>query len=421
MNLFDLACGVPWLILEDSLRQMLTILADAYERRQDIEAVAASAGVRPGNTRFAEVRDGVGVLNVRGPIFRHGGLFADVCGVTTTERLSKDFQALLDNPQAKSILLAVDSPGGQAAGIEELAAMVREGAARKPVAAHIDGVGASAAYWIASGAREVALGKTAMAGSIGAIMNVRDDSEKLSRDGVRDLQFVSSVSPDKRPDLATDDGKAKVQAIVDALGDEFVSAVAAHRGIDRDRVLAVRGGLRMGKAAVEAGLADRVETFEATLKRLAAGGGPTKATTVAAGGVPMPLTQNPDGTPLTVEQLQARIAELEGRESETNRARFDAEVNAFVATLGDRLTPETSKGWSDALLQARIDDAADGGARFAGLQALARALPEHRLTESEVDANGDVIAKYPAASGDEDFVYGEAIAARDRGQARRTK
>jgi ClpP class serine protease len=51
------------------------------------------------------------------------------------------------------------------------------------------------------------------------------------------VDIVSSQSPDKRIDPNTDEGRTKVQAVVDALADVFVSAVSDFRKSTPEKVL----------------------------------------------------------------------------------------------------------------------------------------------------------------------------------------
>ena len=52
----------------------------------------------------------------------------------------------------------------------------------------------------------------------------KDDEEKT-------IEIVSSQSPNKRPDISTEEGRAKIQARVDELAEVFIAKVARNRGI----------------------------------------------------------------------------------------------------------------------------------------------------------------------------------------------
>jgi ClpP class serine protease len=163
----------------------------------------------------------------------------------------------------KGIILAIDSPGGEVNGTSEFAQMVYDARGKKPIVAYVSDLGCSAAYWIASAADEIVVADTARVGSIGVISAVPDPNAASARE----IQFVSSQSPMKRPDPTTKDGKAEIQRTVDALGEIFVGTVARNRGVSADTVLSDfgRGGVYVGQAAVDAGLADGVGSYESVL------------------------------------------------------------------------------------------------------------------------------------------------------------
>src|SRR5690606_36269923 len=158
--------------------------------------------------------------------------------------LATDIQAALDNPYVKAIVLDFDTPGGVATSINELADQIAAGRSRKPIKAYVGGAAASAGYWLASASDEIIVSETALLGSIGVVMSCADTKERDAKAGVRQVESVSSQSPDKRVDPASDEGRAKVQAMVDDLASVFVAAVAKNRSVTADAVLADfgRGG-----------------------------------------------------------------------------------------------------------------------------------------------------------------------------------
>lgn len=251
-----IANGAPWCITEE---MMDTIVAVA-ERSTNPEAVAAELGRPLDNTRTVTERDGVAIIPVAGPIFPKANLFTELSGATSIEILAQDFKKALDNPSIHSILLDVDSPGGNVVGINEFAGMVR--AADKPVTAYVGGMAASAAYWIASAADQMVIDATAQVGNIGVVTRARLSN---SQDTV---EIVSSRAPDKRPDLKTDQGRAVIQAELDALEDVFLSTVAANREQTVDEIAAHRGRVLIGSQAVEAGFADSLGSFESVIAGL---------------------------------------------------------------------------------------------------------------------------------------------------------
>lgn len=277
----------PWAITQE---MMDTILQIAERQNLSPEQVAKEIGRPLNNTYDVELRDGVAILPVTGPLFRYANLFTALSGATSYDLLARDFQAALTNPQVGAILLNIDSPGGEANGVSEFAAQIAAARGQKPVVAYVGGLGASAAYWIASAADEIVVGDTALLGSIGTVMTITDARERDAKNGVRTYEVVSSQSPYKRNDPATSEGRSRYQALVDSLSDVFVDKVATYRGVDRDTVLKNygQGDVLVGQAAVAAGLADRVGSFEGVLSELASGGykRPVKSGAAASGDQP---------------------------------------------------------------------------------------------------------------------------------------
>lgn len=259
VHAFDLLAAQPWAILPDTLSTMAAI---ARRENDSIESVEARLGRPLQNTRTVSIRDGVAVVPVTGPIFRYANLFTQISGATSLDVLARDFTAAVDDPAVKAIVLNIDSPGGQASGISEFAALVR--ASGKPVTAYVDGMAASAAYWIAAAAQHVVMSKTAMAGSIGAVLTV--DTSKSGNA----VEIVSSQSPNKRPDVTTSEGRAQIQRLIDALAQVFVEDVAAFRKVSADTVLEKFGGgdVFLAAEAVARGMADKVSTLEEVIAGL---------------------------------------------------------------------------------------------------------------------------------------------------------
>lgn len=267
MSVFQSICSLSWAITEDYLRLMLALAA--REDLSDLEAVATKAGVPLNYTRTVTQRDGVAIIPIEGPISRRMNLITRFSGGTSVEVLATDLHAALDDRQVRSILLNIDSPGGDSNGIGEMADLIYAARSRKPITAYVGHLAASGAYWLGSAASEMVIDPRAALGSIGVITAVPDPTKTSSKDVV----FVSSQSPHKRPDPTTDIGRAKIQELVDAIAGLFIEAVARNRNIDATIVQQEfgQGGLLVGQAAVDVGMADRIGSFETTLADLAVG------------------------------------------------------------------------------------------------------------------------------------------------------
>ncbi len=241
-----------WAIRPEWLETIVSI-AQGYG---EPEAVAAKLGRPLENTRKTTRRDSVAVIPVTGPIFRYANLFTEISGATSVQTLATDFNAALADQSVDRIVLEIDSPGGQVAGISEFAEMVHE--STKPVTAYVSDVGASAAYWIAAAAKEIVIRDTARIGSIGVVSKAVQGATK------GEIKIVSTQSPLKQADPSTDAGRALMQAEADALAEVFIGAVAKYRNVPREKVLSDfgQGGVLVGETAVNAGMADRLGSLE---------------------------------------------------------------------------------------------------------------------------------------------------------------
>jgi len=276
MALIDVLTADAWAITQEGLAQIIAIA----ERRNEAtpEALEAYRAHHVPQSERLEMRDGVAIVHATGPLFRYANLFTAISGATSYDVMRTDFQVALDDPDAKAILLSFDTPGGHVNGVNEMAKAIRDARGVKPVVAYVGGMAASAGYWLASQADRIVIDETAILGSIG----VRAAFPAQGDDG--SVEFISSQSPGKRLDLASDDGRARIQSRVDALADVFVEAVAAGRGVSAQHVIQRfgAGDVLVGKAAVAAGMADEIGTFEGVIASLSPADNPAAARQEAA-------------------------------------------------------------------------------------------------------------------------------------------
>lgn len=265
MRVLDAVLDTAWAMLPDKLETLVSIAS--RENAITPEALEAYRAQSVQRAEGMEQRDGVAILHAIGPLFRRANLFTEMSGATSYDVLRRDFQIALDDPSIKAILLNIDSPGGDANGIDELAKAVQSSRSIKPVVAYVGGTAASGGYWLACAASEIVVSDAALLGSIGVVMSI---SKREPSDGSRTFEFVSSQSPHKRADPTTESGAGSLQRIADDLGQVFVDAVSVNRGKTAEQVIAEfgAGSVLVGAKAVAAGMADRLGTFESTLSYL---------------------------------------------------------------------------------------------------------------------------------------------------------
>ncbi|WP_095196936.1 S49 family peptidase [Pseudomonas sp. Irchel 3A7] len=362
---FDLVSREPWAITPDMLHTIAAIARREHERP---EAVEARQGRPLQNSRTVTQRGNVALVPVTGPVFRYANLFTALSGATSLDVLAKDFTAAVDDPRTDSIILVMDTPGGQASGIAEFAQMIR--ASPKRVVAYVSGNAASAGYWMAAAAHEIVMSRTGAVGSIGTVLTVRTNKDDGS------VEIVSSQSPNKRPDFATEQGRVLAQNHVDRLTSIFIEDVANYRGVSVDNVLADfgQGDMRIGADAVDLGMADRESTLESLIAELnSTSSGDRSMSTTAT----KPGTEPGDKPVINREYLAANHAELLATlEHDAHAAGARAECDRIKAVEAAALP-----GHEELIASLKFDG------KTSGAEAAAQVIGAEKTKRTEALAN----------------------------------
>ena len=338
-------CERPWAITERAMATML----DIYESHAaglngaNLEAVAAKLGKPLENSGGrVEVRGNIAILDVQGPLFRYANLFTDCSGATSVEMLGRDLGAAVDNRAIETIVLNINSPGGEADGIGELAELIRSAQAKKPVVAYVGGIGASGGYWLASAASRIVLHETAFVGSIGCVATFMDARARLEKEGIHRYVIVSSQSPHKHVDIATKEGQLQILGMVDAMAEVFIGRVAQYRKTTAENVIANfgKGFVLPARQAIAAGMADSVGSYEGLIATLQSEQ-ITGTGLLAAGG---PLVEEQEVSTMA-EDKQPTTAETRAEAVKVERSRIQAILGCEEAkgreTLARHLALET--------------------------------------------------------------------------------
>lgn len=270
----------PWAIVPEYLEaieaiavramdaDVLQLLArDGHAASMDASRMAVAAlGTRLDGSRGSTIRNGNAVVPMIGTIFPRASMIGASTGGTSLDAMSHDLRVAEASADVERIVLLIDSPGGVVSHVGEAADMLR--ASTKPVTAFVTGMGASLAYWLGSQAREIVLDRAASVGSIGVVATT-SRQEGPDASGRRAYEIVSSGAPLKRPDVTTEEGRAAVQADVDAIEAVFIADVAAGRRVSVEQVREKfgRGAMVPAARAVEVGMADRIGTLESVLQQ----------------------------------------------------------------------------------------------------------------------------------------------------------
>ena len=139
--------GTPLLIARSKLDVILSVLGP----RIGLLESEAKAALPPARSAAASVAPaGIAVIPVHGTLVRRSMGLDAASGLTSYGEIGARLDAALADPQVAGILLDIDSPGGEAGGVFELAERIRAANAIKPVWAHANDSAYSAAYAIAA-------------------------------------------------------------------------------------------------------------------------------------------------------------------------------------------------------------------------------------------------------------------------------
>lgn len=233
---------------------------------------------------FAMDSSGIAVIEISGPMqkgeSKHGG--ADVLAIR------RQLRAAARDPEARGILVVVDSPGGMIAGTDELARDVRLAGEAKPLRAHVDDMAASAALWAISPAERISASPTSEVGSIGVFATVWDDSKKFELEGIK--VHVVSTGPFKGAGVpgteVTEEQLGHVRELVESVNGHFLAAIAEGREMPRRSVEAIADG-RMFPAAQarELGLIDKVQSLDEAMESFRAAVRPRQRSAATASAI----------------------------------------------------------------------------------------------------------------------------------------
>lgn len=186
----------------------------------------------------------------------------------STLAIEQAIRAAAGNHSVRSILLDIDSPGGSAAGLVQLAAAVAEARAQKPIQSQSTGMIASAAYFLAAGTDKIYASRGDLIGSIGTRLHVFDFSQLFENIGVKSIPIDTGPlkSTGAFGTKLSEEQIAYLQTIVDGFQTEFTDVVMRGRGFTAEQFASVAtGGVFHVAESRRLGLIDGIRTKTETL------------------------------------------------------------------------------------------------------------------------------------------------------------
>lgn len=204
--------------------------------------------------------DSVAVLNIKGSLVNDESYFNLWFGDLAYATIQRAINQLLQDDSVANIVLSLDTPGGDAQGVEELGQFIKDASRIKPITAWAS-TALSAGYWLAASADQIYTSKMGQTGSIGAITTVMSYYERLRNDGID--PFVARSSPKKAiphpAEPLTDAGKSVVQARVNQYGEFFIENIVRNRpalSYSGAKTSWASGEVFFGEKALNLGLVD---------------------------------------------------------------------------------------------------------------------------------------------------------------------
>jgi Enterobacteria phage capsid assembly protease len=222
-------------------------------------------------SREYRVQDGVAVVPVMGSLVSRSANLQPRSGLTGYSAIRHALAMAAADREVGGVLLEIDSPGGEAAGVMDLARDIRRLSAEKPVWATVNEAGFSAAYALASGAQRITAPRSAELGSIGVIAAHMDISGELAAQGRRVTIIKAGRHKGEFSPFAPlgREAQGRAQAQVDEVYAQFVELVADLRGLPAQAVRDTEAATLIAAEAARLGLADGVQPAGETLAEFA--------------------------------------------------------------------------------------------------------------------------------------------------------
>lgn len=249
-------------MIEKILNKPLMIEASGLESIASIEWFSSDNEVIP----YA-LRDNIAVIPVYGLLTKRREAFDSFLGTTSYEEIHDLLSEAIEDERVSSILLDIDSPGGEVSGLFDLTDFIYECRKFKPIYAIANDCACSAAYAIASSASKIFATRTSSVGSIGVLAIHIDTSEYDKKEGIK---YTTIFAGDKKNDLTshepiTDSATSDLQMEVNRLYKMFVAMVARNRNISSAQIKATQAGVFFGSDAVSVGLVDEIYNLKECL------------------------------------------------------------------------------------------------------------------------------------------------------------
>ncbi len=205
----------------------------------------------------------VAVVKTFGPVIKVAG-WAARYGLAGIRETQMSLVSAANDNDVDEILWLMDSPGGTVDGLEEFAQIARQVNAEKKITVQVDGILASAGYYMASSASQIFAAPDNLIGSIGVRTALYDFSKLYEEAGVKVIPVDTGdhKSTGLRGAPVTDAQIAETQRIVDGYMNSFRNVISNGRNLNEKQIDAIADGrVFFPRESVKKGLIDGERTM----------------------------------------------------------------------------------------------------------------------------------------------------------------
>ena len=230
----------------------------AVEQGIDLQSLARPTPPQQRDRAPYAVDQGIAMIGVDGEPVNRGGLMQAASGITSYDGLMSLLQAADADAAVNGVLMEHNSPGGSVAGLSAVAQVISR--MSKPVWAIANASAGSASYYLAASAARIGIVPDGMAGSIGALIVLRDMTKAMEKQGISAQVIRSGDKKARFSGIESIDATQieRAQTLVNAANDQFVAHLVNVRGMNEKKVRALQGEMLTASEAKAAGLVDNI-------------------------------------------------------------------------------------------------------------------------------------------------------------------
>ncbi len=255
-----------WVIL---LACVAAVPAGLFARSHQTVQDAKPAKESKSWTSMLSDRDHIQVLRLSGAIQDSGEGSSFLPERDSSGSVRRKLVKAASDKNIKGILLRINSPGGTVGMSQEIYEAVNDVRGKgKPVVISMGDVAASGGYYIAAAGDRIFANPGTLTGSIGVIMHMLNWQETEKKIGIQPFVLKSGAFKDigSSDRAMTPEEKTLLQSIIMDSYDQFVTAVATGRKMDKEAVKKLADGrIYSGRQAKNVHLVDELGGYEDAL------------------------------------------------------------------------------------------------------------------------------------------------------------